>query len=221
MTDSPPRQGPTTAFLEERKKARFFFNLSAPIYYAVEWHLFPSYQKALTQLDLPPALTVLDLATGSGILAAAFHLRGHEVVGMDFSEGMLKRARKRFPAVDFQSFDLVDLPTLADQSYDIVSCGYLLHGLSSAFRQAVLSQMARIARKHVVIFDYGRDGGWSVRLIERIEGPYYPIFITSSREEEFSKSGLRLEKTISTSKFGSLWLCSPPFLVKGKDQQSF
>lgn len=209
MTDTPGSRTPTADFLEERKKARFFFNLSAPVYQTIERHLFPSYRKALTQLDLPPALTVLDLATGSGILAAAFHLRGHEVAGMDFSEGMLKRARKRFPAVDFQSFDLVDLPTLPDQSHDIVSCGYLLHGLSCAFRHEVLSNMARIARKHVVIFDYGRDGGWFVRLIERIEGPYYPRFMASPREGEFSKAGLRLEKTISTSEFGCLWLCSP------------
>lgn len=209
MTDHPSSGNPGKPFLEEREKARSFFDLSSFVYYAVEWHLFPCYRNALKRLDLPTGLNVLDLATGSGILAAAFHLRGHEVTGLDFSEGMLRRARKRFPAVDFQLFDLVDLPTLPGQSHDIVSCGYLLHGLSCAFRETVLRNMARIAREHVVIFDYGRDGGWPVRLIEWIERSDYPRFIAGSREKEFGSAGLRIEKTIQTSRFGTLWRCCP------------
>jgi 2-polyprenyl-3-methyl-5-hydroxy-6-metoxy-1,4-benzoquinol methylase len=39
-----------------------------------------------------PALSVLDLATGTGLLAGAFAERGHAVAGPDFADNLLNRA---------------------------------------------------------------------------------------------------------------------------------
>jgi SAM-dependent methyltransferase len=196
-------------FRQERKRARIFFNLASVIYPVIEWHLFPRYQEALARLGLPAELTVLDVATGSGILAAAFARRGHAVAGLDLSESMLKRARRRFPQVDFRTFDLVDLPEIPARSYGIVSCGYFLHGLSAGFRETILKDIARIAGRYVVVFDYCCDEGWFVRLIEWIEGPNYPQFIATPREAEFAAAGLRIERSFRTSGFGDAWLCRP------------
>ncbi|HSQ35051.1 MAG TPA: class I SAM-dependent methyltransferase [Candidatus Binatia bacterium] len=207
MQENDPLRTHSREFLRERKRARFFFNLTAVIYPMIEWHLFPRYREALGKLDLPAKLTVLDVATGSGILAAAFAGRGHEVSGLDLSERMLQRARKRFPAIDFRTFDLVDLPQIASGSYDIVSCGYLLHGLSAGFRETILKNMARIAGRYVLVFDYCCNGGWFVRLIEWIEGPNYPQFIAARRETEFAGAGLAIEREFRTSEFGNAWLC--------------
>ena len=209
MKERNPGQDPNKDFLQERKRARYFFNLTSAIYPMIERHLFPRYEAALTTLGLPRELSVLDVATGSGILAAAFARRGHEVVGLDFSERLLKRARKKFPQIDFKAFDLVDLPKIPAQSYGIVSCGYFLHGLSPEFRATILKNIARIARRNVVVFDYCCDGGWFVRLIERVEGPNYPQFIAASREAEFAGAGLRIERSFRTSPFGDAWLCLP------------
>jgi SAM-dependent methyltransferase len=209
MTDRAALETPDRKFLGERNRARAFFDLAAVAYPLVEWHLAPRYRDALGRLDLPPRLTVLDTATGSGILAAAFADRGHVVTGLDLSERMLRRARKRFPAIDFRAFDLVDLPGIAANSYGIVSCGYLLHGLSVEFRGYVLENMARIAQRHVLVFDYEGDGGLLVRLIERAEGPNYPGFIASSRAAEFAAAGLKVDRVLPCSGFGAAWLCSP------------
>jgi SAM-dependent methyltransferase len=175
----------------------------------IEWHLFPRYEDALEKLKLPAGLTVLDVATGSGILAAAFSRRGHTVCGLDFSPRLLGRARKRFKEINFKIFDLVNLPEIPANSYGIVSTGYLLHGLSQEFRENILKNIARIAAEYVVIFDYCCDGGWSVRLIEWIEGPNYPEFISTPREQEFRKNSLEIEKSFQTSGFGNVWLCKP------------
>ena len=209
MQDGNPGQTRNQLFLRERKKARFFFNLAAPVYPLIERHLFPRYEEALARLGLSPEFTVLDVATGSGILAAAFARRGHPVRGLDFSARLLKRARKRFPGIDFQSFDLADLVNIPAKSYAIVSCGYALHGLSAGFRQAVLKNISRIACRYVVAFDYCRDGGWLVRLIERVEGPHYRQFMATPRQAEFAAAGLRIEKSLPTSDFGCAWLCRP------------
>jgi hypothetical protein len=51
------------AFLDERRRARRFFNRMSPLYPIVERHLFPQYRDVLARLALPPELSVLDLAT--------------------------------------------------------------------------------------------------------------------------------------------------------------
>ena len=194
-------------FIRERNRARHFFNLTSILYPVIEWHLFPRYRDALEKLGLPSEYQVLDVATGTGILAAAFAWRGHRVTGYDFSEKLLKRAKKRFPEITFKTFDLVELHQHPSASIDIVSAGYLLHGLSRPFRKRVLHHISRISSRFVVIFDYSGDGGWFVRLIEWIERSHYQEFISTSREPEFDVAGLKLLKSFQTSPFGKVWLC--------------
>jgi len=200
---------PDRPFLEERRRAQRFFNRVSVLYPVVERHLSPQYRQSLCAIDLPRELSVLDLATGTGLLAGAFSERGHPVTGLDFADKLLRRARRRFPRVDFRSFDLLHRDRIEARAYDVVSMGYLLHGLSPDFRRFVLRQSARIARAHVLVFDYGRDGGWFVRLIEWIEGPNYPLFIAEDREQAFRRADLQLERVEQVSEFGSYWLCAP------------
>ena len=197
------------AFLDERRRARRFFNRMSPLYPIVERHLFPQYRDVLARLVLPPELSVLDLATGTGLLAGAFAERGHGVTGLDFADKLLDRARRRFPRVDFRNVDLRHLDRIESGAYDLVSMGYFLHGLSPEFRRFVVRETARIARSHVLIFDYGRDGGWFIRFIEWVEGPNYPLFIAEDREREFDKAGLQTDREERVSDFGSYWLCTP------------
>ncbi len=195
-------------FILERRKAKLFFNLVSWIYPFIELHLFPEYVKALEKLALSNQLNVLDIATGSGILANGFFERGHDIKGFDFSKGLLKRAKRKFPDIEFTKYDLIDLHKVPSNSFGIVSTGYFLHGISSDFRKFILNNISRISSKYVVVFDYCCDGGWFVRLIEKIEGPNYVQFISTSREKEFSTAGLKIEDSFQTSKFGNVWLCS-------------
>src|SRR5580765_3553335 len=60
-----------------------------------------------------PGDRVLDVATGTGDLAVELARRvgpGGEVVGSDFSEGMLALARRKAPALRFEWGDALDLP---------------------------------------------------------------------------------------------------------------
>ena len=153
-------------YLQERRRALRFFNGSSFLYPVVERRLEPEYRDALDELGLAAGATVLDLATGTGGLAGAFAARGHPVTGLDFAERLLARARRRFPEVEFRHFDLLHLDRLEAKSRDVVSMAYFLHGLSPEFRRFVLAEAARIAREHVLVFDYCCDGGLLVRLIE-------------------------------------------------------
>lgn len=55
---------------------------------------------------MPTAYSVLDLATGTGLLTGTFAECRHFVTGLDFADRLLKRARKRFPGIDFRAYDL-------------------------------------------------------------------------------------------------------------------
>ncbi len=191
----------------ERQKTRRFFIFVSAIYPFIERSLDPAYRDALAMLDLDPQLDVLDLATGTGLLAGTFAQRGHKVQGLDFADKLLQQAKKKHPAVSFRSFDLINLPEIPDNSHAIVCMGYLLHGLDAEFRHNILSQAARIASNHVLVFDYGRPGNLFVRFIEWVEGPHYPGFLAASRRDEFSQAGLDILREFEFSQNGQVWLC--------------
>ena len=76
-----------------------------------------------------PGDTVLECACGTGAISAAIAPACARVVATDYSEGMLKRVRKklaRFPHVVVEQADITDL-RYADDSFDAVVAGNVIH----------------------------------------------------------------------------------------------
>jgi ubiquinone/menaquinone biosynthesis C-methylase UbiE len=70
---------------------------------------------------------VLDVATGPGYVAAAAVQRGAVAVGVDFSSGMVERAKHRYPGVDYIEGNAEELE-FDDGSFDAVVMNFgLLH----------------------------------------------------------------------------------------------
>lgn len=55
----------------------------------------------LDAVHVDNATTLLDIATGPGYVAAAAQRRGAKVIGLDFSEAMLTKAKQLYPSIDF------------------------------------------------------------------------------------------------------------------------
>src|ERR687890_463425 len=70
-----------------------------------------------------PGTRALDVATGTGDLAVALAARGGDVVGSDFSEGMLARARTKAPGLTWEQADAMALP-YADDEFDAATVGF-------------------------------------------------------------------------------------------------
>lgn len=96
--------------------------------------------RAVEALGVPAGVTVLDLACGTGDLSRACKRRGHHVIGLDFSLGMLS---ENHAGADMIQGDASALP-IEDRSIDAVVCGYGLRNFTDAPR--VLAEVARVLR---------------------------------------------------------------------------
>jgi len=93
-----------------------------------------------------PGSRVLDVATGTGDLAVELAGRvapGGEVVGMDFSEGMLELARKKAPALRFEQGDAQAL-AYPDDAFDAATVGFGARNFGDL--QLGISEMARVVK---------------------------------------------------------------------------
>lgn len=87
---------------------------------------------------------VLDGCCGTGDLAVAARRAGAgEVVGLDFSRGMLERARRKEPAIEWIQGDLLALP-FEDGSFDAATVGFGVRNVAELERG--LAELRRVLR---------------------------------------------------------------------------
>lgn len=103
--------------------------------------------------DLPPGATVLDLGCGAGLDAIVAARRvgpSGRVIGVDFSEAMLVRARAArelvdLPHLDFQRADAEHLP-LPSATIDVALVNGILN--LNPNRKQIISELVRVLRPH-------------------------------------------------------------------------
>ncbi len=96
---------------------------------------------------------LLDLCTGTGavpLAAAQFISEKGLIVGVDFSQGMLKRAQIKaqkvgHPRLYFVLADAGRLP-FTSQIFDIVTCSHAMYELDPETRKATLEEVCRVLR---------------------------------------------------------------------------
>src|SRR3954447_15424322 len=102
-----------------------------------------------------PGDRVLDVASGTGDLAIEVARRvgpSGEVIGSDFSEGMLELARAKAPGLRFEQANALDLP-YEDNSFNAATVGFCARNFSGLRRGR--REMARVVRRggRVVILE--------------------------------------------------------------------
>ena len=96
---------------------------------------------------LPPGGHVLDVATGTGLVAEELLKRGFRVTGLDQSPGMLALAGQRFGhRVELHEASADALP-FDDESFDHLTVTYLLRYVDDP--EATLAELARVVRPGV------------------------------------------------------------------------
>jgi len=123
--------------------ARHYDSLSAALSFGT---CRPYRRFALRRAGLRPGMKLLDVATGTGLVAKAalqLGLPPQDVVGLDPSSGMLRQNQRRQPIALVQGFGET-LP-FADESFDFITMGYALRHVEDLV--VLFSEFRRVLRK--------------------------------------------------------------------------
>jgi SAM-dependent methyltransferase len=115
--------------------------------FAGDWHDQPppSDLHALVRRFFAPGPTA-DIGCGSGREVAWLTANGYPAIGYDASEGLLAEARRRYPALDFRTSALPDLPGIPDAAFDNVLCETVIMHLPQAAIAPSVRRMWSILR---------------------------------------------------------------------------
>jgi demethylmenaquinone methyltransferase/2-methoxy-6-polyprenyl-1,4-benzoquinol methylase len=114
-----------------------------------------------------PGDEVLDACCGTGDLAIAAARAGGRVTGLDFSDEMLARARRKAPAIEWVQGDLLELP-FPDERFDAATVGFGVRNVQDLHR--AVSELRRVLRP---------GGGLAILEITQPQGilaPFYRVW---------------------------------------------
>jgi demethylmenaquinone methyltransferase/2-methoxy-6-polyprenyl-1,4-benzoquinol methylase len=110
---------------------------------------------------------VLDACCGTGDLAIEAHRHGASVVGLDFAERMLERARAKAPDIEFVHGDMLALP-FGDASFDATTVGFGVRNVEDL--EAGLRELRRVLRTG------GRLGILEITTPRGLLAPFYRVW---------------------------------------------
>ena len=135
----------------------------------------PRWRRLLVDsMDPRPGMRILDVATGTGMVAFALAARGAEVVGLDQSEAMLGGAQARLARTpelaDRLSFRLGEAEALpfVDGEFDALSFTYLLRYVDDP--AATLRELARVVAPggRIGMVEFGVPSDRALRALWRL-----------------------------------------------------
>jgi demethylmenaquinone methyltransferase/2-methoxy-6-polyprenyl-1,4-benzoquinol methylase len=126
---------------------RAMFDRIAPVYDAMNRVMTAGldgrWRKETASAVVLPGDRVLDTCCGTGDLALADSRAGGVVTGLDFSERMLERARRKSSEIEWVRGDALTLP-FDDESFDAATVGFGVRNLEDLDRG--LAELARVLR---------------------------------------------------------------------------
>jgi demethylmenaquinone methyltransferase / 2-methoxy-6-polyprenyl-1,4-benzoquinol methylase len=150
---------------------RSMFDRIAPVYDLMNRlmtaGLDQRWRRLTVRAAVRPGDRVLDACCGTGDLAvAALQAGADEVVGLDFSERMLERARRKEPGVEWMRGDLLLLP-FEDESFDAATVGFGVRNVADL--DVGIAELRRVLRPggRVGILEITRPRG-PLRLFYRL-----------------------------------------------------
>ncbi|HYI74684.1 MAG TPA: bifunctional demethylmenaquinone methyltransferase/2-methoxy-6-polyprenyl-1,4-benzoquinol methylase UbiE [Gaiellaceae bacterium] len=144
------------------ENVRGMFDRIAPIYDVMNRVMTVGLDRRWRKLAVTevvwPGDRVLDACCGTGDLAVEAERRGGRVVGLDFSERMLERARKKSGAIEWVQGDALALP-FGDREFDAATVGFGVRNLADL--EAGLRELARVLKPggRVAVLEITRPRG--------------------------------------------------------------
>jgi demethylmenaquinone methyltransferase / 2-methoxy-6-polyprenyl-1,4-benzoquinol methylase len=150
---------------------RTMFDRIAPVYDAMNRlmtaGLDQRWRRLAAEAVVREGVRVLDACCGTGELALAAKRAGGRVTGLDFSERMLERARRKSTSIEWVEGDLLALP-FADGSFDAATIGFGIRNVADMPR--AFSELRR------VLVDGGRLAALEITRPRGLLAPFFNIW---------------------------------------------
>jgi demethylmenaquinone methyltransferase / 2-methoxy-6-polyprenyl-1,4-benzoquinol methylase len=150
---------------------RAMFDRIAPVYDAMNRTMTAGldrrWRRSTAAAVVRPGDVVLDACCGTGDLALADVQAGGRVVGIDFSERMLDRARRKAPELQWVTADLLALP-FGDATFDAATVGFGVRNVDDLGR--ALRELRRVLRES------GRLGILEITRPQGLLSPFYRLW---------------------------------------------
>jgi demethylmenaquinone methyltransferase/2-methoxy-6-polyprenyl-1,4-benzoquinol methylase len=150
---------------------RAMFDRIAPVYDAMNRVMTAGldgrWRRETASAVVRPGDRVLDSCCGTGDLAVACARAGGTVTGLDFSERMLERARRKSGQIDWVQGDALALP-FEDDSFDAATVGFGVRNLEDL--DCGLAELARVLRPG------GRLGVLEITRPQGFLQPFYNVW---------------------------------------------
>lgn len=158
------------------KTIESFYRNYSGIYDLVWGKLFESSRaEAIRHLQIQPGYRILEVGVGSG-LTLPFYPRDCRVAGIDISDRMLAKARRRVQRGNYRHVTLkrMDASQMAfeDDSFDAVFAAYVITVVPDP--KGVISEIKRVCKKNgrIVFLNHFESDNRVVSMIEKAISPF-------------------------------------------------
>jgi len=158
-------------------------------------------------VNLSACRSIVDVGCGTGALCCAFSRRGYKMTGVDLSARMLEVARGKEgnEGVEFLQASVLEGLPFEDKAFDASIASFVAHGLKPGERKAMYSEMARVTKLLVIIYDYNERRTLITDIAERLEGGDYFNFIRTAEAE--LKECFGDVRRVDAGRFSSWYIC--------------
>lgn len=146
----PDRQEPSDVSVLSTLMALDGFDSGFNALTETHWHNYTNYIKH--KLEIKENDTIFEVGCGAGAFLYPFYLSGNKIGGIDYSDALIKAARKYMPEGDFRVSEAIRLDT--SNQYDfVVSNGVFLYFESIDYAENVLKKMIQKAKKGIAVLE--------------------------------------------------------------------
>jgi ubiquinone/menaquinone biosynthesis C-methylase UbiE len=149
---------------------------------------------------------ILDLGCGPGRDVKFFMEKGYDVVGVDFSDGMLEEARARVPDGIFQKTDIRRLK-FGNNTFDGIWCCASIFFIPKSEIAPVVGKLNSILKKDgIIYFSIKKGVGEKTIAGEYGEKKFYALYDEKEVEDILSKNGFKVVKLYLDETKKNIWI---------------
>ncbi|WP_044895388.1 class I SAM-dependent methyltransferase [Bacillus alveayuensis] len=185
----------------------FIYKCWAPIYdfFFNRGFFYTARKKVFDHIDVSEESKVLFVGVGTGVDLAFFPLDKINVVAIDYSTHMLKRAKQKYPHIEFIQMDAQDLSSFPNQSFDMVVASLIISVVPDP--KKVMVEMVRVTKRGGRILIFDKFASQKPSIVKRIVRPFIKLLGTDI--------GVSFENIYEIVKYECRFVEDTPVMMQG------